>query len=130
MSDEKNKAGDIARSIWLAGVGAYGKAVEEAQERLEKAMEPPKLFRDLVKVGSALEEDARVSTEAVRHSVEERISSCTNCDPTSSSSEEDCSRDRSTSMNSICDSISCRLFLIYGILGEASTRSIACAYHG
>jgi hypothetical protein len=47
--------------------------VEEAQGRLEKAMEPPKLFRDLVKAGAALEEDARESTIAARHSVEERI---------------------------------------------------------
>ena len=74
MSDDKNKASDIAKNIWLAGVGAYGKAVEEAQDRLEKAMEPPKLFRDLVKAGTALEEEARESTEAARHSVEERIS--------------------------------------------------------
>ena len=77
MSDEKSKvtdkASEIAKNIWLAGVGAYGKAVEEAQGRLEKAMEPPKLFRDLVKAGAALEEDARESTMAARHSVEERI---------------------------------------------------------
>jgi hypothetical protein len=77
MSDEKSKvtdkASEIAKNIWLAGVGAYGRAVEEAQGRLEKAMEPPKLFRDLVKAGAALEEDARESTIAARHSVEERI---------------------------------------------------------
>jgi polyhydroxyalkanoate synthesis regulator phasin len=77
MSDEKNKvtdkASEIAKNIWLAGVGAYGKAVEEAQGRLEKAMEPPKLFRDLVKAGTALEEDARESTASAKHSVEERI---------------------------------------------------------
>lgn len=77
MSDEKSKvtdkASEFAKNIWLAGVGAYGKAVEEAQGRLEKAMEPPKLFRDLVKAGTALEEDARESTIAARHSVEERI---------------------------------------------------------
>jgi sigma54-dependent transcription regulator len=77
MNDDKNKVADkaseIARNIWLAGVGAYGRAVEEAQGRLEKAMEPPKLFRDLVKVGTALEEDARQGTSAARHSVEERI---------------------------------------------------------
>ena len=78
MSDEKNKvtdkAGEIAKNIWLAGVGAYGKAVEEAQGRLEKAMEPPKLFRELVKAGTALEEDARETTASARSSVEERIS--------------------------------------------------------
>ena len=80
MSDEKNKvtdkAGEIAKNIWLAGVGAYGKAVEDAQGRLEKAMEPPKLFKDLVKAGAALEEDAREaleSTSGARQSVEDRI---------------------------------------------------------
>ncbi len=80
MSDEKSKvtdkAGEIAKNIWLAGVGAYGKAVDEAQGRLERAMEPPKLFRELVKAGSALEEDARSALEAstaAKSSVEQRI---------------------------------------------------------
>lgn len=80
MSDEKNKvtdkASEIAKNIWLAGVGAYGKAVDEAHGRLERAMEPPKLFRDLVKAGSALEEDARGAMEATasaKSSVEQRI---------------------------------------------------------
>ncbi len=80
MSDEKStvsdKAGEIAKNIWLAGVGAYGKAVEDAHGRLEKAMEPPKLFKELVKAGSALEEDAREalgSASSARQSVEERI---------------------------------------------------------
>ena len=53
MSDEKSKvtdkAGEIAKNIWLAGVGAYGRAVDEAQSSLRKATpQPPKLFRDLV----------------------------------------------------------------------------------
>ena len=82
MSDEKSKvtdkAGEIAKNIWLAGVGAYGKAVDEAQDRLEKAgVETPKLFKDLVKAGAALEEEARDTAEAgasaARSSVEERI---------------------------------------------------------
>jgi polyhydroxyalkanoate synthesis regulator phasin len=80
MSDDKSKvtdkAGEIAKNIWLAGVGAYGKAVEDAQGRLEKAMEPPKLFRDLVKAGSALEDEAKEALEtsaAARSSVEDRI---------------------------------------------------------
>jgi polyhydroxyalkanoate synthesis regulator phasin len=82
MSDEKNKmsdkASEIAKNIWLAGVGAYGRAVDEAQDRLEKAgVEPPRLFRELVKAGAALEEEAREALQAgqnARHSVEERIS--------------------------------------------------------
>ena len=78
MSDEKNKvtdkAGEIAKNIWLAGVGAYGKAVDEAQGRLEKAAsEPPKLFRDLVKAGTQLEEEANEARAAAKSSVEERI---------------------------------------------------------
>jgi polyhydroxyalkanoate synthesis regulator phasin len=81
MSDEKSKvtdkASEIAKNIWLAGVGAYGKAVEDAQGRLEKAgVEPPKLFKDLVKAGTALEDEAREALESgasARSSVEERI---------------------------------------------------------
>lgn len=81
MADDKSKvtdkAGEIAKNIWLAGVGAYGRAVDEAQGRLEKAgVEPPKLFRELVKAGAALEEEARDAIEAgnaARNSVEERI---------------------------------------------------------
>ena len=81
MSDDKSKvtdkASEIAKNIWLAGVGAYGRAVDEAQGRLEKAgVETPKLFRDLVKAGTALEEEARdedKSTTSTKHSVEDRI---------------------------------------------------------
>lgn len=81
MKDDKNKvtdkAGEIAKNIWLAGVGAYGRAVDEAQGRLEKAgVEPPKLFRELVKAGAALEEEARDALQAgqtARSSVEDRI---------------------------------------------------------
>ena len=77
MSDEKNKvtdkASEIAKNIWLAGVGAYGRAVDEAQGRLERAMEPPKLVRDLVKAGSQLEEEANEARAAALSSVEERI---------------------------------------------------------
>jgi polyhydroxyalkanoate synthesis regulator phasin len=81
MSDEKSKVSDkaseIAKNIWLAGVGAYGRAVDEAQGRLEKAgVEPPRLFRELVKAGAALEEEARDALQAgqsARSSVEERI---------------------------------------------------------
>ena len=77
-SNVSDKASEIAKNIWLAGVGAYGKASDEAQERLEKAgVETPKLFRDLVKAGTALEEGARESIKstkaASKSSVEDRI---------------------------------------------------------
>jgi len=78
MTDDKgkvsDKASEIAKNIWLAGVGAYGRAVDEAQGRLEKAgVEPPKLFKDLVKAGAALEEEARGASQNARQSVEDRI---------------------------------------------------------
>jgi polyhydroxyalkanoate synthesis regulator phasin len=78
MSDEKSKvtdkAGEIAKNIWLAGVGAYGRAVDEAQDSIKKATpQPPKLFRDLVKAGAALEEEATEARAAAKSSVEERI---------------------------------------------------------
>ena len=78
MSDDKSKvtdkASEIAKNIWLAGVGAYGKAVDEAQSNLKKATpQPPKLFRDLVRAGSALEEEASEARAAALSSVEERI---------------------------------------------------------
>ena len=77
-SNVSDKASEIAKNIWLAGVGAYGKAADEAHERIEKAgIETPKLFRDLVKAGTALEEGAREALEsgklASKSSVEERI---------------------------------------------------------
>ena len=80
MSDDKpnvsDKASEIAKNIWLAGLGAYGKALDEAQERLDKASkEPPRLFKDLVKKGEALEDEVRetVSTaQSKTSSVEER----------------------------------------------------------
>ena len=77
-SNVSDKASEIAKNIWLAGIGAYGKAADEAQDRLEKAgVETPKLFLDLVKAGTALEESAReglkTTKRASKSSVEERI---------------------------------------------------------
>ncbi|MEM0954493.1 MAG: phasin family protein [Pseudomonadota bacterium] len=81
MSDDKSrgdKASDIAKSIWLAGLGAYGKAFNEARDKLDGAgLEPPKLFRDLVEKGMRLEDDVRDSLSSIRKTgastVEERI---------------------------------------------------------
>lgn len=57
-SPEKNS--DIARSIWLAGLGAYGRAFDEAMNRYEQASkDTPKLFMELVKRGEQLETSTR-----------------------------------------------------------------------
>ena len=83
MSDDKSKASDkaseIAKNIWLAGLGAYGKAFDEAHDRLDKAAkEPPRLFKELVEKGSQLEDEVKDSLTSIRKartsSVEERIS--------------------------------------------------------
>lgn len=82
MSDDKSsvsdKASEIAKNIWLAGLGAYGKAFDDAQDRIDRAAkEPPRLFRELVEKGSKIEDEVRDSLSHIRkssaESVEERI---------------------------------------------------------
>jgi len=60
MTDNKNKSPnkstDTARKIWLAGIGAYGRAFSEVQEGLSKATKnTSKVFDDLVEKGEVLE---------------------------------------------------------------------------
>lgn len=84
MSKEKanlKDVGDVAKNIWLAGLGAYGRAFDEAQERYEQASkETPRLFTDLVEKGKSLESQARATIDDVAAkgkgtatSLEERI---------------------------------------------------------
>ena len=52
IKETVNNAEEFARKIWLAGLGAYGKSVDEAQGRYEKiSSEANKLFDDLVAKG-------------------------------------------------------------------------------
>lgn len=49
--------GDMARKIWLAGIGAYGRAFSDAQESLAKVSdETSKYFEDLVQRGEEIED--------------------------------------------------------------------------
>lgn len=84
MSKEKanlKDVGDVAKNIWLAGLGAYGRAFDEAQERYEQASkDTPRLFTDLVEKGKSLESQARATIDDVTAkgkdtatSLEERI---------------------------------------------------------
>jgi polyhydroxyalkanoate synthesis regulator phasin len=76
MSNDKkskvsDKASEIARNIWLAGLGAYGKAFDEAQKGEEQSgrnrdRATSRLFQDLVEKGSELEGDARETLEEIR----------------------------------------------------------------
>ncbi|MDF1692572.1 MAG: phasin family protein [Zhongshania sp.] len=80
LKDATNHAGEVAKNIWLAGLGAYGRAYDEAHEALEKASkETPKLFTELVDKGNRLETQARAKLGEATNigktiSIEERIS--------------------------------------------------------
>ncbi|MCI5048134.1 MAG: phasin family protein [Aquisalinus sp.] len=55
---ETSSANDVARRIWLAGVGAYGKAFSDAQESLEKIGEDTsRRFEELVARGEEIEDN-------------------------------------------------------------------------
>jgi polyhydroxyalkanoate synthesis regulator phasin len=60
-----SEAEDVARKIWLAGVGAYGRMFAEAQDRVEKAASSANdLFEQLVARGEALEDQVRARLES------------------------------------------------------------------
>jgi polyhydroxyalkanoate synthesis regulator phasin len=53
-------AEEMARKIWLAGLGAYGKGFEEAKSRIEMLnAESNKMFADLVVKGEKLEAEGK-----------------------------------------------------------------------
>ena len=73
--------GDMARKIWLAGIGAYGRAFSDAQESLARVSdETSKYFEDLVKRGEEIEDTVETRgrelaerMKAPGFSMEERI---------------------------------------------------------
>lgn len=77
-SDEKSdKATDIAKNIWLAGLGAYGKAFDAASDVSKDA---DSFFENLVERGQELEQQAKdqiskagVDTKKSKMAIEERI---------------------------------------------------------
>lgn len=74
LKNKLNEAEDVARKIWLAGLGAYGKSIDEAQGRYEKlSAEANKMFTDLVSKGETLEADAKSKFKATSSGVEERV---------------------------------------------------------
>jgi len=73
-----DKASDIAKSIWLAGLGAYGKAFDEAHERYEKVShDTARVFDELVAKGKKIDAATSGKLSSVREttatSLEERI---------------------------------------------------------
>lgn len=65
---------EVARNIWLAGLGAYGRSLEEAQQRVDQTNQ---LFEELVEKGREVEqvsqEKISETREMTRRSVEDRV---------------------------------------------------------
>lgn len=56
----KSEELDVARKIWLAGVGAYGRVFQEAQGQIDKLAERAQdMFEELVNHGEKVEDDVR-----------------------------------------------------------------------
>lgn len=73
-----DKAGEVAKSIWLAGLGAYGKAFDEAVTQYGKvSKETTKMFDDLVEVGKKLDSESHAKLSKAKNkttaTIEERI---------------------------------------------------------
>ena len=82
IKEMAEKASDLAKNIWLAGLGAYGKALDEAQDQYEKVSEKvntesSRLFDELVAKGKKLEDDTQdkfsEAKEKSSASLEERL---------------------------------------------------------
>lgn len=85
MSDKPKKDLDLARKIWLAGIGAYGKAIgggiEVAKGAYDKIGEKnASMFNDLVGKGTDLEDkvsdtvkDISPNFEKTKHSFDDRM---------------------------------------------------------
>jgi poly(hydroxyalkanoate) granule-associated protein len=80
------KASEVARKIWLAGLGAYGRAFDGASEQMDKLNEQyekvskqtNQLFDELVAKGKVLDEESHEkltdAKDKTTQSVEDRIS--------------------------------------------------------
>ena len=81
MAKKPAHSPDTARKIWLAGIGAYGRAFSEAQESIAKLSgESARVFEDLVAKGEAIEKTVEERGREVAaklapgaHTFEERV---------------------------------------------------------
>ncbi len=83
IKEMAEKASDLAKNIWLAGLGAYGKALDEAHDQYEKVSEKvntesSRLFDELVAKGKKLEDDTQEKLSEAKEkstaTLEERLS--------------------------------------------------------
>jgi len=72
------RASEMAKMIWQAGLGAYGKALDDVVDQVDKvSKETSKFFDELVEKGKALEDQTQKRISGVRRkstmSMDERI---------------------------------------------------------
>ena len=68
-----DSAEEVARKIWLAGLGAYGKSFEEIQRKYEQINdETSRLFEELVLKGEKIEGDTKEKFKE-KTAVEKRV---------------------------------------------------------
>lgn len=74
VTTKVNQAEELARKIWLAGIGAYGKGFDEVQDQYEKLnTETTKLFNDLVDKGEVLEGEAKEKFQSEKDSLKSNV---------------------------------------------------------
>jgi len=70
IKEKAATAEEIARKVWLAGLGAYGKGYEEVKGRFETlSTDSNKLFDELVVKGEKLEAEGKGKVEEVKTKV-------------------------------------------------------------
>ncbi|MFT4808353.1 MAG: polyhydroxyalkanoate synthesis regulator phasin [Paraglaciecola sp.] len=70
IKEKAATAEDMARKVWLAGLGAYGKGYEEVKGRFESlSTDSNKLFDELVVKGEKLETEGKGKVKEVQTKV-------------------------------------------------------------
>jgi len=70
IKEKAATAEDMARKVWLAGLGAYGKGYEEVKGRFEAlSTDSNKLFDELVVKGEQLESEGKGKVKEVQTKV-------------------------------------------------------------
>jgi polyhydroxyalkanoate synthesis regulator phasin len=70
IKETATTAEEMARKIWLAGLGAYGKGYEEVKGRIESlSTDSNKLFDELVVKGEKLEGEGKDKVKQVKDDV-------------------------------------------------------------
>ena len=70
IKEQAANAEEMARKVWLAGLGAYGKGYEEVKGRFETlSTDSNKMFAELVAKGEKLEAEGKGKVEEVKTKV-------------------------------------------------------------